>query len=371
MQSDVLDTHGHRGDPTRRWLRHTYQEGPGFRFLATRGGRPPTAQHRRADLAVVRERAQLVRMAKEQGLRAVLELGRCSRASLFRWQAAYRVGGLAALVPEPRGPRYARPRHPEWIEQVVIAVRLHTYWNAKHIAAELRRRGIAEVSHCWISQLFADQGAHRPSAARERGPRYERSSPNALWHIDVKGPFFIQLQAHRYLKTWIVGLVDDHSRYLLGLRIQTSQQLAPILAWLRERIELCGQPLDLMTDNGSLFVHWMPGILTQFGKTLRELEIRHIKTQINSPWTNGKIERLWGTLQAEVLDREVFRSLAEAEAALERYARYYNYHRLHGEIAWCTPAERYDGTPFTDRGFDNIPALSHLTTWLEAVRAAA
>lgn len=31
------------------------------------------------------------------------------------------------------------------------------------------------------------------------------------------------------------------------------------------------------------------------------------------------------------------------------YAGTYNYHRLHGEIEWLTPAERYDGTPFTDR----------------------
>ncbi len=37
-----------------------------------------------------------------------------------------------------------------------------------------------------------------------------------------------------------------------------------------------------MTDNGSPFVVWMPGMPTKFGKTLRELEIRHIRTQINS-----------------------------------------------------------------------------------------
>ena len=85
----------------------------------------------------------------------------------------------------------------------------------------------------------------------------------------------------------------------------------------------------------------------------------------------GKIERFWGLLQSEVLDREIFRSLAEAEAALERYVRYYNYHRLRGEIGWLTPAERYDGTPFADRGFENIPALAHLTDWLDEIRAAA
>jgi hypothetical protein len=30
----------------------------------------------------------------------------------------------------------------------------------------------------------------------------------------------------------------------------------------------------------------MPGVLTLFGKTLEQLRIRHIRTQVNSPWTN-------------------------------------------------------------------------------------
>jgi transposase InsO family protein len=358
-------------DPNRRWLRHTYQEGPGFRFLATRGGRPPVSDAPRRDLAVVRERALVVRTMREEGLAAALALGRCSRRSVFRYQSAYARGGLAGLIPEPHGPRRPRFKHPAWLEQVVIAVRLHTYWNAKRISAELRRREIAQVGQWWIERLFDDLGAARPSGPRERGPRYERASPNSLWHIDIKGPFFIQLARGRYLKTFLVGLVDDHSRYILGLHIQTTQKAAPILAWIADCFELCGRPLDLMSDNGTPFVVWMPGALTLFGKTLRDLEIRHIKTQVNSPWTNGKIESFWATLKREVLDRRVFRSLEEAEAALAEFARYYNYHRLHGEIGWLTPAERYDGTPFTDRGFDNVPALAHLVPWLDELRKAA
>ena len=76
---------------------------------------------------------------------------------------------------------------------------------------------------------------------------------------------------------------------------------------------------------------------------------------MNSPWTNGKIERFWGVLQSELLDREVFRTLEAAAEALTRFAAYYNYHRLHGELDWQTPAERYDGTPFTARGFEHVP----------------
>ncbi|MGH2402548.1 MAG: integrase core domain-containing protein [Candidatus Limnocylindria bacterium] len=310
-------------------------------------------------------------MAREQGVEAAIVLGAVSRRSIFRWQAAYIRGGVEALVPERRGPRHPLRKHPAWVEQVVIAVRLHTYWNAKRISAELRRREIADVGQWWIERLFDDLGTSRPSGPRERGPRYERERANALWHIDIKGPFFIQLERERYLKTWIYGLVDDHSRFVLGLRIASSKEIAPILVWLRDCIELCGRPLDLMTDNGAEFVHWMPGVLNRFGKTLRELAIRQIKTQIDSPWTNGKIEAFWATLKSEVLDRRVFRSLAGAEAAFADFARYYNYHRLHGEIGWLTPGERYDGTPFTDRGFENVPALSHLVPWLAELRQAA
>ena len=364
--------HGHTNDPRRRWLRNTFQQGPGFRFLATRGGRAPLPRSADPEIAVIRLRARCVRIAREDGIAAALALGCCSRASLYRWQAAFAGGGLAALRPGPRGPRRVALVHPLWVEQVVIAVRLLTYWNSKRIAAELRRREIATVSEGWIEALFDRLGASRPSiASRVGGPRYERPAPNELWHIDIKGPFFIQLAPRQYLKTWIVGLLDDHSRYLLGLRIQGDAQAAPILDWLRDCIELCGKPLDLMSDNGSPFVVWMPGVLTRFGKTLRDLEIRHIRTQINSPWTNGKIERFWGTLQMEVLDRQVFRSLAAAESALADYASYFNYHRLSSAIGWLTPAERFDGTPFTDRGFEHIPALQHLQSWLAELMAAA
>ncbi len=249
-------------------------------------------------------------------------------------------------------------------------MRLLTYWNSKRLAAEFRRRDIYPLEHHAVDRLLADLGTARPSTRRERGPAYERGRPNELWHIDIKGPFFLQHARGDYTKVWMVGLVDDHSRFLIGLRVLPRPQTRPILAWLDDCFELCGTPLEVMSDNGSPFVVWMPGVLTLFGKTLEELRIRHLRTQVNSPWTNGKIERFWGVLQSELLDREVFRTTEAAEAGLVRFATYYNYHRLHGELDWSTPAERFDGTPFTDRGFEHVPALDHLQGWLRELMAA-
>jgi len=62
--------------------------------------------------------------------------------------------------------------------------------------------------------------------------------------------------------------------------------------------------------------------------------------------------------------------LAAAEAAVTAYAGYSNYHRLHGELDWQTPAERFDGTPFTDRGFASVPALAPVADLLDAILAA-
>lgn len=249
-------------------------------------------------------------------------------------------------------------------------MRLLTYWNSKRLAAEFDRRGIYPLDHNAIDRLLEGYGTARPGVHRERGPAYERARPNELWHIDIKGPFYLQQARGEHRKVWIVGLVDDHSRFIIGLRVLPSPSTQPILDWMRDCFELCGMPLELMSDNGSPFVVWMPGVLTLFGKTLADLRVKHIRTQVNSPWTNGKIERFWGVLQSELLDRELFSDPASADAALVRFADYYNYHRLHGELDWQTPAERWDGTPFTDQGFDHIPAVQHLQGWLSELMAA-
>src|SRR6266542_2224278 len=97
MADLVLGTPSHQRDPKRRWLRNRFQEGPGFRFLATRGGRPPDPIPRPDPVAVVRRRARALRIWREEGLSAALAIAQASRASLFRWRAAYAAGGLPQL----------------------------------------------------------------------------------------------------------------------------------------------------------------------------------------------------------------------------------------------------------------------------------
>ncbi len=352
-----------KSDPRRLPRRNHYQEGPGFMFLATQGGRPPATIRTGTVAAIVRRRRRALREWADGGsITEVCAQASCSRATLFRWRGRLHAHGIGGLLDAPRHGDHS-DLDPA-LERAIVIVRLLSYWNSHRIAAEFGRRGIT-VSHGAIDRLLARYGTSRPGVTRVPGPRYERGSANELWHIDLKGPFYFQ-PAHRGpLQTChFVALIDDYSRFLVGIRAVPTRHAAPILATLEEAIELCGVPLELMTDNGTPFVIMVEGLLTRFQRTLAELRIRHIRTQIDTPWTNGKAEAFWATLQAEVLDRQYLADLATAEAAVTAYATYYNYHRLHGAIDWQTPAERFDGTPFTDRGFEHVPSLAPVATLL-------
>jgi len=356
-------------NPRRLPRRNHYQEGPGFLFVATQGGRPPDGLGPPRQAAIVRRRrAALRRWADGASVETVCaELG-CSRASLFRWRSRYAAGGLEGLLDRPRVGRASDL--PPALERLILTVRLLTYWNSRRLAAEFRRRGVWPLGHGQVDRLLARHGTHRPSYVRTPGPRYERAAANELWHIDLKGPFYLLGATGRARTCHFVALVDDHSRFLLGIRAVPTKEAVWVLALLEEAIELCGVPHELMSDNGTPFVAIVRRMLSRFQRSLAELRIRHIRTQVDTPWTNGKVEAFWASLQREVLDRQQLADLAAAEAAVTAYAGYYNYHRLHGELDWQTPAERFDGTPFTDRGFASVPALAPVADLLDAILAA-
>jgi len=357
-----------RSNPRRLPRRNHYQEGPDFLFLATQGGRPPVPRAAPSIGARVRRRRAALRLwSSGAAVANVCTEFDCSRATLYRWRDRFQASGWVGLMDSYRPG--GRTELPAQIEQLVITVRLLTYWNSRRIAAEFSRRQIWTLSHGQVDRLLARQGTHRPSEAKVPGPRYERAAPNSLWHIDLKGPFYLNPRADPR-SCHFVALVDDFSRFLLGIRALPTREAVPVLNVLTECVELCGIPLDLMTDNGTPFVGVVQSMLVRFQRSLAELGIRHIRTQIDTPWTNGKVEAFWDILQAEVLDRQRLIDLATAETAVTAFASYYNYHRLHGELGWRTPGERFDGTPFTDTSFHPVPALAAIADLLADLAAA-
>ena len=60
-----------------------------------------------------------------------------------------------------------------------------------------------------------------------------------------------------------------------------------------------------------------------------------------------------------------------AEAAVLASATYYNYHRLHGQLGWHTPAEPLRRHIVHDLGFEHVPALASVADLLAELLSAA
>ena len=171
-------------DPRRLPRRNHYQEGPGFLFVSTQGGRPPDSVGPRRQAPIVRRRrAALRRWAGGAPPSTVCREFECSRASLFRWRSRFESDGLAGLLDRPRVGRASDL--PPALERLILTVRLLTYWNSRRIAAEFRRRNVWPLGHGQVDRLLARHGTHRPSYIRTPGPRYERAAVNELSLIAV------------------------------------------------------------------------------------------------------------------------------------------------------------------------------------------
>ena len=57
-----------------------------------------------------------------------------------------------------------------------------------------------------------------------------------------------------------------------------------------------------------------------------------------SPWENGYVESFNGTLRDELLDREIFYTLTEAQILIESWRRQYNTVRPHSALVYRPPA---------------------------------
>ena len=102
-----------------------------------------------------------------------------------------------------------------------------------------------------------------------------------------------------------------------------------------------GKMQVVMTDAGSAFYSWNG--INRFQKLLSEkYGVDQIKAR--SPRSNGKIENVNKQIEKEVLDVKRYAGLEEADHALEKGLRFYNFERTH--LGWTAA---YHGWFFTNK----------------------
>lgn len=278
--------------------------------------------------------------------------------SIRQWYRIAQREGMAALYPKSKRPHTIHYQVPHVVVGIIFTLRYLFGWGGHRIAAELKHRGIAQVSGRTVYKIFERLGLPvQIYALKGRSDgiayrRYEKERPNAQWHIDLK---------HTTLsdgtKVYICIIVDDYSRYALAAVVGPSATTTWVTQVTDAVIRRCGRPKEIVSDNGSEFVAVWEESLTKFGHMLRELGIEHVTCAPYYPQTNGKAEAFIKILDRELLSGRTFDTLEELQAALDAYLTYYNNYRLHSALGWQPPVTRYTGRHITIRGLAGIPGI--------------
>lgn len=168
------------------------------------------------------------------------------------------------------------------------------------------------------SRLFLSDG----SCVRLRAER-----PNHVWSYD-----FVEDRTHEGRKYRMLNVIDEFTHECLAIRIDRRLRSTDVIDVLSDLFILRGVPAHVRSDNGPEFVakavrNWIGAV----GAMAAYIEP-------GSPWENGFIESFNARLRDELLNGEIFYSLAEARTVVESWRRFYNTQRPHGSLGYKPPA---------------------------------
>ncbi len=105
-----------------------------------------------------------------------------------------------------------------------------------------------------------------------------------------------------------------------------------MLARLADLFVHRGTPRYIRSDNGPEFT------AKRVRKWLSRVQVNTLFIEPGSPWENGYVESFNGRLRDELLNREIFYSLIEAQVLIERWRSLYNHVRPHSALGYRPPA---------------------------------
>jgi transposase InsO family protein len=262
----------------------------------------------------------------------------CSQDVIRRWARAYEERGEAGLRKGvvPAGSRRKLPGPVR--EKIVEIKKREPLFGVKRISHLLKRAFFLSASPETVRRTLGAESLIIPSRKKHQHnitrPRFfERSTPNQMWQSDI---FTFRLGG-RY--AYLIGFIDDYSRYMVGLELYRTQTADPVLEVYRRAIGEYGVPKEMLTDRGRQYTNWRG--TTRFEREIGKDRIRHIKSQAHHPMTLGKIERFWKTIYEEYLVRAQFGSFEEARERIRQWVQYYNHKRPHQGIGGLCPADRF------------------------------
>jgi len=287
-------------------------------------------------------RADFVRLALNEGanISQLCERFRISRKTGYKWLARFRSEGDSGLSDRSRRPASSPGRTADGVEEEVLRLRdRHPAWGGRKLHARLVALEREDVpSPSTITAILRRHRRIDPDSPAPRAfIRFEHDRPNELWQMDFKGHF-----ATADGRCHPLTVLDDHSRYCVGLLACGDERRETVQAHLTTLFRRFGVPDRILCDNGP---PWgASGAETPWtGLTvwLLKVGIRISHGRALHPQTQGKDERFHRTLDVELIQGRAWPDLGACQERFDPWRRAYNHERPHEALGMDVPASRY------------------------------
>jgi len=287
-----------------------------------------------------KQKVEILKSARKVGIRKAAHLTDVHYTTVYQWQRqleALGEEGFLAYKPSYPG-RGIKKISPQKEQAVLSTWKQDPGFGPGQVRNQLRRQRIT-VSIKTVRQIMEANGYQSPrkkADEKEAGNRFEARRPLELVQMDIL-EFFVNK-----LKVYVLILLDDFSRFIVGYRLLTQSSIDEVIGLVQESIDRYGKMEEILTDRGFVFYSWQGA--NRFERYLQVEGIDHTHARAHHPQTLGKIEALNGHLRTELLGCQHFSGVEEATSAMARWVFHYNYKRTHqGLGGLLVPADRFHG----------------------------
>lgn len=209
----------------------------------------------------------------------------------------------------------------------------HPSYGFRKLFAYLRRSG-KQWNHKKVYRVYKllklnkKRRGKRRVPARVKQPLQKQTAMNSSWSMDFMSDSLVGCRKFRTF-----NVIDDCTREVLAIEIDTSLSSKRIIRTLNRIIEQRGIPKAIRTDNGPEFTS------NDFELWCKELSIQLQFIQPGKPMQNGYVERFNRLYREAILDAYLFFDLDEVRQLTQEWMEEYNERRPHEGLNNLTPEE--------------------------------
>ncbi len=192
------------------------------------------------------------------------------------------------------------------------------------------------VNHKRVERIWRQEGLKVPQRQPKRGRLWLNDGScirlRPLYRGHVWSYDFVASRTHDGRALKLLTVLDEHTRECLAIVVARKIRAHDVLEVLADLFVRHGPPEYLRSDNGPEFTAKL------VRRWLGRVGVETLFIEPGSPWENGYNESFNGKLRDELLNGEIFCSLAEAAVLVEQWRREYNTVRPHSACGGFPPA---------------------------------